>query len=149
MGDWLLIGKNGLPVLLLSFVMYNQFYRTTVYIQLLKKCTILALLYPIVICFSVFFLLFCNVNYSTGLICFYIFVLFTFMHLADAFMQSNLQCIFCQYVCSLGIEPTIFALQMQCSTTEPQEHISNVTYFKCFHNWKHIRPDIQFYYMSK
>ncbi len=36
---------------------------------------------------------------------------FTFMHLADAFIQSDLQCIqaihlYCQYVCSLGIEPT-------------------------------------------
>ncbi len=37
------------------------------------------------------------------------------MHLADAFIQSNLQCIqatqffFCQYVCSLGIEPTTFS----------------------------------------
>ncbi len=29
---------------------------------------------------------------------------------------------FCQYVCSLGIEPTTFALLTQCSTTEPQEH---------------------------
>ncbi len=53
---------------------------------------------------------------------------FTFMHLADAFIQSDLQCIqvihlFCQYVCSLGIEPTTFALLTQCSTTEPQEHI--------------------------
>ncbi len=28
---------------------------------------------------------------------------------------------FCQYVCSLGIEPTTFALLTQCSTTEPQE----------------------------
>ncbi len=52
------------------------------------------------------------------------------MHLADAFIQSDLQCIqaihtliLCQYVCSLGIEPTIFALLMQCSTTESQEHI--------------------------
>ncbi len=38
--------------------------------------------------------------------------MFTFMHLADAFIQSNLQCIqvihFCQYMCSLGIEPTTF-----------------------------------------
>ncbi len=38
---------------------------------------------------------------------------FTFMHLADAFIQSDLQCIqaihfFYQYVFSLGIEPTIF-----------------------------------------
>ncbi len=35
------------------------------------------------------------------------------LHLADAFIQSDLQCIqviqfFCQYVCSLGIEPTTF-----------------------------------------
>ncbi len=48
------------------------------------------------------------------------------MHLADAFIQSDLQYIqvmhFCQYVCSLGIEPTTFALLTQCSTTEPQEH---------------------------
>ncbi len=28
---------------------------------------------------------------------------------------------FCQYMCSLGIEPTTFALLTQCSTTEPQE----------------------------
>ncbi len=45
----------------------------------------------------------------------------------DAFIQSDLQCIqvlhfFCQYVCSLGIEPTTFALLTQCSTTEQQEH---------------------------
>ncbi len=34
------------------------------------------------------------------------------MHLADAFIQNDLQCIwlyiFCQYVYSLGIEPTTF-----------------------------------------
>ncbi len=46
--------------------------------------------------------------------------LFIFMHLADAFIQSDLQCIqvihfFCQYMCSLGIEPTTFALLTQCS----------------------------------
>ncbi len=49
------------------------------------------------------------------------------MHLADAFIQSNLQYLQViyfvrQYVCSLGIEPTTFALLMQCSTPEPQEH---------------------------
>ncbi len=51
------------------------------------------------------------------------------MHLADAFIQSDLQtqCVisvytcFCQYMCFLGIEPTTFALLTQCSTTEPQE----------------------------
>ncbi len=45
---------------------------------------------------------------------------FTFMHLADAFIQSDLQCIqaihlYGQYVCSLGIEPTTFALLTQRS----------------------------------
>ncbi len=40
-------------------------------------------------------------------------ITFTFMHLADAFIQSDLQCIqairiFYQYVCFLGIEPTTF-----------------------------------------
>ncbi len=53
--------------------------------------------------------------------------IFTFMRLADAFIQSDLKCIqaihlYCQYVCSLGIKPTTFALLTQCSTTEPQEH---------------------------
>ncbi len=48
------------------------------------------------------------------------------LHLADAFIQSDLKIIhfFCQYVCSLGIEPTTFALLTQCSTTEPQDHFN-------------------------
>ncbi len=34
---------------------------------------------------------------------------FTFMHVADTFIQSDLQTRhFCQYVCFLGIEPTTF-----------------------------------------
>ncbi len=41
-----------------------------------------------------------------------IYITFTCMHLADAFMQSELQCIrlyiYCQYVCSLGTEPRTF-----------------------------------------
>ncbi len=41
------------------------------------------------------------------------------MHLADAFIQSFLSIhaihIFCQYMCSLGIKPTTFALLTQCS----------------------------------
>ncbi len=48
------------------------------------------------------------------------------MHLADAFIQSDLQCIqaihlfYCFVsMCSLGIEPTNSALLKQCSTTEP------------------------------
>ncbi len=48
-------------------------------------------------------------------ICFYTFkIVFTFTHLADAFIQSDLQCIQAIYLyigtCSLGIEPTTFAL---------------------------------------
>jgi len=40
---------------------------------------------------------------------------FTFILLADTFIQSDLQCIqvilfFCQYVCSLGIEPTTLTI---------------------------------------
>ncbi len=48
------------------------------------------------------------------------------MHLADAFIQSDLliQVIlfFFVNVCSLGIESTTFAVLTQCSTTELQEH---------------------------
>ncbi len=51
------------------------------------------------------------------------------LHLSEAFIQRDLQCIqvihfFFQYMCFLGIEPITFALLMQCSTTEPQEHIA-------------------------
>ncbi len=44
---------------------------------------------------------------------------FTFMHLADAFIQSDLQ-----YIQSVPWElnPRPFALLTQCFTTEPQEH---------------------------
>ncbi len=47
---------------------------------------------------------------------------FTFMHLADAFIQSDLHCIqvysftFDQLLLSLGIEPMILALLAPCST---------------------------------
>ncbi len=48
---------------------------------------------------------------------------FTFMHLADAFIQSDLHCIqvtvstFYQLLLSLGIEPMILALLTPCSTS--------------------------------
>ncbi len=48
---------------------------------------------------------------------------FTFMHLADAFIQSDLHCIqvtvstFDQLLLSLGIEPMILALLAPCSTS--------------------------------
>ncbi len=51
--------------------------------------------------------------------------LITFMHLADAFIQSNLQCI--QVIFFLGVSmrvpwelnPRPFVLVRQCSTSEP------------------------------
>ncbi len=48
---------------------------------------------------------------------------FTFTHLADAFIQSDLHCIqvtvstFYQLLLSLGIEPMILALLAPCSTS--------------------------------
>ncbi len=54
--------------------------------------------------------------------------LFTFMHLADAFIQSDLQRIQAIHVFSMcvpwEVNPQPFALLMQCFTTEPQEHRS-------------------------
>ncbi len=55
-----------------------------------------------------------------------IYTVHAILHLSDNFIQSDLRCIqaihiFCQYMCSLGIEPTTFVLLTQCSTTEPQE----------------------------
>ncbi len=53
----------------------------------------------------------------------YIHFTFTFMHLADAFIQSDLHCIqvtvftFYQLLLSLGIEPMILALLAPCSTS--------------------------------
>ncbi len=59
---------------------------------------------------------------------------FTFMHLADAFIQSDLQCIqaiifffFYQYVCSLGIEPTTF-----CAANAMLYHWATGTLFSGF-----------------
>ncbi len=55
-------------------------------------------------------------------IIFIVFYYFTFMHLADAFIQSDLHCIqvtvlhFYQLLLSLGIEPMILALLVPCST---------------------------------
>ncbi len=56
--------------------------------------------------------------------------------------------IFCPYACSLGIEPTTFALLTQCFTTEPQEQpysycisiIFQISNIKCtFYVYNHIR----------
>ncbi len=52
----------------------------------------------------------------------HIYITFTFMHLADAFIQSDLHCIlsysftFYQLLLSLGIEPMLLALLAPCST---------------------------------
>ncbi len=61
---------------------------------------------------------------------------FTFMHLADAFIQSDLQCIqaihffFISMCVPWELNPQPFALLTQCSTTEPQKnfniHVDNI-----------------------
>ncbi len=52
-------------------------------------------------------------------------IVFSFMHLADRFYPAihifSGYTYFCQYMCSLKIEPTTFALLTQSYTTEPQE----------------------------
>ncbi len=53
---------------------------------------------------------------------------FTFMHFADAFIQSDLQdiqvIIFFVIMCvPWELNPQPFALLTQCSTTEPQQHV--------------------------
>ncbi len=60
------------------------------------------------------------------------------MHLADTFIQSDLQCIqVIHFVVSMCVpwelNPQPFALLMQCSTTEPQEH-----YILFIINWFNI-----------
>ncbi len=50
---------------------------------------------------------------------------FTFMHLADAFIQSDLQYIQVMHV-PWELNPQPFVLLTQCSTTEPQEHSQQV-----------------------
>ncbi len=58
------------------------------------------------------------------------------MHLADAFIQSDLQCIqaihvFYQYVCSLGIEPMTF-----CATNAMLYHWATGNYLVYWENKK-------------
>ncbi len=58
----------------------------------------------------------------------------TFMHLADAFIQRDLQCIHAIHLststCFLGIEPTTFVLLTHRSTTEPQlNYVKKVVIF--------------------
>ncbi len=56
---------------------------------------------------------------------------FTFMHLADAFIQRDLVHSGCTFffisMCSWELNPQPFALITQCSTTEPQEHLPSHT----------------------
>ncbi len=54
---------------------------------------------------------------------------FTFMHLVDAFIQSDLHYIQAIRMCvPWELNPQPFALLTQCSTTKPQEHIFTYTY---------------------
>ncbi len=59
-------------------------------------------------------------------------VIFIFMHIADAFIQSDLQCIqtiifFVSMCVPWESNPQPFALLTQHSTTEPQEHFLSFT----------------------
>ncbi len=65
--------------------------------------------------------------YNNNNKCFYSILLsFTFMYLADTFIQSDLQCIQAIIIFSTCVpwelNPQTFALLTQCSTTEPQQH---------------------------
>ncbi len=62
------------------------------------------------------------------------------MHLADTFIQSDLQCIqaihfFISMCVPWELNPWPFALLTQCSTTEPQEHIIKHTPYILDHFW--------------
>ncbi len=57
------------------------------------------------------------------------------MHLSDAFIQNDIQYIqavhFCQYMCSLGMEPTTFNAMLYDWATGTQELIvKNIHYYK-------------------
>ncbi len=61
---------------------------------------------------------------------------FKCMHFSRCFYPKRLTVLsgytlflFGQYMCSLGIEPTTFALLTQCSTTEPHRNTENVIIF--------------------
>ncbi len=81
---------------------------------------------------------------------YWIILTFTFMHLADAFIQSDLHCIqvtvfflqFCyQLLLSLGFEPMILALLAPCSTSwATGKHTGYLRSEKQFDN-THYRPD--------
>ncbi len=56
---------------------------------------------------------------------------FAFMHLADAFIQSDLRFrlyIFVSMCVPWEFNPQCFVLLTQCSTTEPQEHVTGQLY---------------------
>ncbi len=67
------------------------------------------------------------------------------MHLADVFIQSNLQCIQAIYIFFISmcvpweLNQRPFALLTQCSTTEPHEHITECL-FDSRERSNHMRP---------
>ncbi len=70
---------------------------------------------------------------------------FTLMHLADAFIQSDLQCIqaihfFISMCVPWELNPWPFALLTQCSTTEPQEHVLKHTCWE--RSYTHVSKSI-------
>ncbi len=81
---------------------------------------------------------------------------FTFVHLADAFIQGDLQCIqailFISMCVPWELNPQPFALLTQCSTTEPHPSIHPsihpclsvwTIYLFTYHNWECIPPRME------
>ncbi len=63
-----------------------------------------------------------KLSFPDSLVC----LIYIYIYLADAFIQSDLQCIHAIHFLSVSVFPgnwthNLFALLTQCSTTEPQE----------------------------
>ncbi len=76
---------------------------------------------------------------------------FTFTHLSDAFIQSDLHCIqvtvlhFYQLLLSLGIEPMILALLAPCSTIWATESFTVNSHYKVIFNCATVRNVLVYY----
>ncbi len=68
----------------------------------------------------------------------YEWLFYIFMHLPDAFIQSDLQCIQAIHFFSMCVpwqlNPHTFVLLTQYSNTEPQEQVMNETHLSVFHS---------------
>ncbi len=72
-------------------------------------------------------------------------ITFTFMHLADAFIQNDLLLhsgyTFLSVFVPWELNPQPFALLTQCSTTEPQEHI--IAREPTYTSYIHVRKSVE------